>query len=80
MHGQVEHIFTSKDGAVVEVARGEQGAALVNFSGKKQTVRLDTTLPDGDYTDAVHGAAISVRNGLLRATLAPNASYIVYAK
>ena len=80
MHGQVEHVFTSADGAVVQVARGEKGAALVNFSGKKQTVRIDTTLPDGDYTDAVHGASVKVRNGLLKATLAPNASYILYAE
>lgn len=80
MDGQVEHLFTSKDGAVVEIARGESGAALVNFSGKRQRVRLDTTLPEGTYTDSVHGATFTVRNGLLSGTLDPLASYILYAK
>ncbi|MDE6269227.1 MAG: alpha-amylase, partial [Muribaculaceae bacterium] len=77
MHGQVEHIFTTDDGAVVEVARGEAGAALVNFSDKRRTVRLDTTLPDGTYTDAVYGTTFSVRNGLLRGTLEPLRTYIL---
>ena len=80
MSGRVEHIFTSADGTVVEVARGEEGAAVVNFSDKKQRVRLDTTLPDGSYTDAVHGTAFKVRNGLLEGTAAPLASYILYAE
>lgn len=80
MDGQIEHLFTNKDGAVVEIARGESGAALVNFSGKRQRVRLDTTLPEGTYTDSVHGATFTVRNGLLSGTLDPLASYILYAK
>ncbi len=79
MHGRVEHVFTSRDGAVVEVARGSDGAALVNFSGKQQRVRIDTTLPDGEYTDSVHDSKFRVRNGLLDGTLAPNASYILYS-
>lgn len=77
MHGRVEHIFTTDNGTVVEVARGEAGAALVNFSDKRRTVRLDTTLPDGTYTDGVHGTAFTVRNGLLRGTLEPLCSYIL---
>ena len=79
MHGRVEHIFTSPDGAVVQVARGEQGAAVINLSGRKQSVRLDTTLPDGTYTDTVHHVPFTVRNGILRATIEPHASYILYA-
>ena len=60
-------------------SRGSDGAALVNFSGKQQRVRIDTTLPDGEYTDSVHDSKFRVRNGLLDGTLAPNASYILYS-
>ena len=80
MSGEAEHLFTSKDGAVIEVARGDKGASLVNFAESRQKVKMETTLPAGKYTDAVHGSEFTVRNGFLEGTLAPLTSYILYAK
>lgn len=77
MSGQSEHIFTSKDEKVVEIARGSKGAAIINFSGKAQKVKLETTLPAGKYTDGVHGNEFIVRNGFLEGRLEPLASYIL---
>lgn len=80
MAGQAEEIFFSKDGAVAEVARGDKGAALVNFSSQPQEVTIKTTLAPGQYVDAVHGARFDVKGGKLKGTMQPNASYILYAK
>ncbi len=77
MSGQPEHIFTSKDAKVVEIARGSKGAALINFSDKEQKVKMETTLPAGKYTDGVHGSEFTVRNGFLEGRLAPLSSYVL---
>ncbi len=79
MDGQAEKIFTSKDGAVVEICRGNGGAALINLSEEKQKVKIATSLPDGEYTDSVYGTAFKVKNGEMQATVAPMTSYIIYA-
>ncbi len=80
MSGQPEHIYTAADGAIAEVARGEKGAALVNFSNEAQEATIDTTLPNGTYTDAVSGSEFKVADGKLSGTFAPNGTYILYAK
>jgi len=80
MHGQAEEIMTSKDGAVVEICRGNSGAAVINLATDKQKVKIATTLPDGSYADAVYGTSFKVKKGQLEATLAPMTSYILYAK
>lgn len=80
MHGQPETIYFSENGAVAEVARGNAGAALVNFSDASQEVTIPTTLADGTYTDAVSGVTFKVANGELSGKFAPNSSYILYAK
>lgn len=80
MSGQPEAIMTSDNGALVEVARGSKGLALVNFSGEQQTVDMATELPDGTYTDPVHNATFTVRAGKLLGTAAPLASYTLYAR
>ena len=80
MSGQPEAIMTSDNGALVEVARGSKGLALVNFSGEQQTVDMATELPDGTYTDAVHNATFTVRAGKLLGAAAPLASYTLYAR
>lgn len=80
MSGRPEHIFTSKGNEVVEVARGEAGAALVNLSDKTRKVKMETTLPAGKYTDSVHGSVFTVKNGFIEGSLAPLASYILYAE
>lgn len=78
MAGQQESITTTDDGAVAMVTRGDAGAAIVNFSNARHKVKMATTLPDGTYTDTVHGTPVKVKNGILTATLLPLTSYIIY--
>lgn len=80
MAGLTESIAFSQNGAVGEVARGNAGVALVNFSPDKQKATMPCPLPDGEYTDAVHGTSFKVAKGNLSGTLAPLATYILYAK
>ena len=80
MHGQPEEITTAKEGAVVEICRGEAGAALVNFSQTPYKVKMATSLPDGAYTDAVTGTEFKVVKGNLEGRVAPLTSYILYAE
>ncbi|MCD8394727.1 MAG: alpha-amylase [Bacteroidales bacterium] len=77
MAGEKEQVTTANEGAVVEVARGTKGAALINLSGKTQKVKMETPLPDGEYTDGVHSTTFKVKKGILTGTLAPIASYIL---
>jgi alpha-amylase len=78
MKGENEQVFTTDNGAVVEVARGNKGFVLVNFSTKEAKYKLATTLPDGDYTDHITGNIIKVKNGEIKGKMAPLATYIVY--
>ena len=79
MKGEPETIYTTDNNAVVEVARGNRGTALVNLSSASQTVdALPTTLPDGDYTDSVSGNSFTVSDGKISGSLAPLTSYILY--
>lgn len=80
MTGTSETVTFSEDGAVAEVARGNKGAALVNFSDAPEAIFMATTLPDGEYTDAVHSATFKVSGGVITGSLAPLASYMLYAK
>ena len=80
MNGQPETLYTSADGSVVEVARGDAGAALINISDKEQKVKMPTQLPEGVYNDVVNGLEFKVKKGLLEGRLAPMSSYILYAK
>ncbi len=79
MSGQAESIYTAADNSVVEICRGDAGAALVNFSGKEQKAKVKTTLADGQYTDVVNGAHFTVKNGILEGRLSPLTSYILYS-
>lgn len=80
MAGLPETLYTAANGTVLEVARGDKGAALVNISDKEQKVTIGTTLPDGKYTDAVHNATFNVSKGKLSGKLAPLTSYILTAQ
>jgi len=80
MTGVGETVTFSENGAVAEVARGDKGIALVNFSNSTEAISMATTLPDGDYADAVHNAAFKVQDGVIAGTLAPLASYVLYAR
>ncbi len=79
MSGKAEEITTAKEGAVIEICRGDAGAALVNFSDKEQKVKMATSLPDGEYADAVYGNKFKVSKGNLEGRVAPMTSYILYA-
>lgn len=80
MSGQPESIFYTDNGAVAEVARGDKGVSLINFSAEQQAVQLPTTLANGTYTDAVHMHEFRVADGTLSGTMAPLTTYIIYAK
>lgn len=79
MSGYPEAIYLSEKGDVVEIARGNAGASLVNISNDKVKVKMSSSLPDGKYKDAVHQNVFTVRNGQLSGTLAPLSSYILYS-
>ncbi len=77
MKGQKENISTANDGQVVIVARGKKGAAIVNLSQSATKLSVATKLPNGKYTDQVHGTTFTVDHGTLTATLAAETSYII---
>lgn len=78
MAGEQEQIYATENGAVAEVCRGNAGVAVVNFSAKEQKLSVATTLADGTYTDALHGTEFKVKNGVMKARVAPLTSYIIY--
>ncbi|MCM1067028.1 MAG: alpha-amylase family protein [Muribaculaceae bacterium] len=78
MSGQPEALSYSPDGALAIVDRSK-GIALVNFSDKKQKVKMAVSLPDGQYTDGVSGTTFKVAKGMLQGTAAPLGTYILYA-
>jgi alpha-amylase len=78
MTGLAETIYTSDNGAVVEVARGNKGVALINFTNKNQSANLETTLADGKYTDKVHNQTFEVSDGHIVGELQPLTSYVIY--
>jgi alpha-amylase len=77
MDGQIENIQIAPNGETVIVNRGNKGAALVNFSANENQVSLATTLPDGSYTDTVHGKSFTVSNGVLNGTASAHETYII---
>ena len=80
MSGEPETMVIAEDGSAVEVTRGSKGAAIISFAPETKTVSLSTTLPDGKYTDDVHGNTFEVSDGVITGELAPHASYILYVK
>lgn len=80
MSGEGEEITTAKEGAVIEICRGEIGAAVINISNIAQRVKMATSLPDGDYKDEVHGTEFKVIKGNLIGVVKPMTSYILYAE
>lgn len=80
MSGLPEELTFDKDGAVAMVTRGDAGAALINFTDKDRKINLATTLPDGNYTDAVSGNQFKIAKGKITGKLAPLTTYILYTK
>lgn len=80
MKGQPEELYIADKGSAVEIARADKGAAIVSFSTTPVDIVMPTTLPDGDYTDEVHGTTFKVENGKISGTVAPYTSYIIYAE
>ena len=80
MHGQAEKLFTANDGRVVEICRGDAGAAVINMSDQEQKVKMPTVLADGVYADKVYGNEFKVKKGMLEGRMSPMTSYILYSK
>lgn len=77
MHGQPETISQTNNGAVVAVERGNAGIVLINLTATPQDIDITTTLPSGDYTDAVHNTNFIVTSGHITGHLAPYTSSIL---
>lgn len=80
MHGQPESIIATNDGAVIMVERGNAGIAIINISDSEQEIAVATSLTSGDYTDAVHRTAFTVKDGQISGRLAPLSSSILTAE
>ncbi len=78
MHGQPETVFITDNGQVIEVGRGNKGAAIINISDTAQSFELSTNLKDGSYTDKVYGQTFEVKNGKITGKVSPLKSYILY--
>ncbi len=79
MAGEPENIISTNKGQVVAVERGDKGVALINIAEDKQKLSLPTTLPDGEYTDAVHNLTFKVKKGQLSGSLPGLSSVVLYA-
>ena len=80
MTGQPEQIIIAEDGKYIEINRGKAGAAIVNFTDAPCEISIQTTLPDGTYTDTVHDTTFTVTDGRITGTIQPHGSYIIYAE
>ncbi len=78
MAGQGEKIEWTANGAVVTVSRGDKGIAIANISDKAQKLKMVTALPDGVYTDKVHGLEFKVKNSELSGKIPAFSSCILY--
>ena len=77
MHGQLEKIKVSADGTIVEINRGK-GAVIVNLSQEPAQLSMKTTLADGTYKDRVYGNTFTVEKGIIKSSLRPETSYVIY--
>lgn len=78
MHGQLEKIKVSADGTIVEINRGNKGAVIVNLSQEPAQLSMKTTLADGTYKDRVYGNTFTVEKGIIKSSLRPKTSYVIY--
>ena len=77
MSGQPETVYANANGAIIEVARGNAGAVLINISDSAQDAEMPTTLPDGTYTDGVHNATFTVKDGKICGKASALSSYVL---
>jgi len=80
VHGQKEMITISPDNSVLCVNRGNVGCAIVNIADKTSKLKMEVSLPDGTYTDAVHNTTFKVKKGVITGKVSPLTSYILYAE
>lgn len=78
MHGQLEKIKVSADGTIVEINRGDKGAVILNLSQEPAQLSMKTTLADGTYKDRVYGNTFTVEKGIIKSSLRPETSYVIY--
>ena len=76
--GEPEKIISGNNGAVIAVARGEKGVALINISNENQRIDLPTELKDGTYKDSVYHNEFMIKNNRLKGSLSPLTSYLIY--
>ena len=77
MKGQIEDVQIAPEGEVVIVNRGDQGAAIINFSLSENPIELPTQLPDGAYADVVYNSTFVAEGGVLKGKAAPETTYIL---
>lgn len=78
MHGEKENIIYSENGGQILVERGNKGAALINITEKPANINIPTTLPAGTYYDKVYNTKFTVNKGVLKGSVKPLTSYILY--
>ena len=78
MYGELETISTYNNGQVVIIERGNKGVAIINLSTNPICIEAKSVLPSGDYTDKVHNNKFVVKKGIIKATLNPECSYLIY--
>ena len=75
---QPEHLIFSDNGKQIIVERGNKSAVVINLDEQPAQVSIPVTIENGKYRDAVTKAQLRVKKGVLNATLAPMAAYILY--
>ena len=76
--GQPEHIVYSENGKQIIVERGSKAAVVINLDEQAAQVTIPVTLQNGKYRDAVTRQRLTVKKGILQATLAPMSAYVLY--
>lgn len=71
-----ETVSATDDGTVVQVARGDKGLVLINFSDKARKVKMPVAFPDGVYTSQVYDVTMKVKKSVLETTVPPLTSLI----
>ncbi|MDE7154196.1 MAG: alpha-amylase [Muribaculaceae bacterium] len=79
MAGESEKIESVENGKLAVINRGDKGVAIINFSDSPvKSFKAATSLPDGTYTDHVHGTTFTVKKGEIKGSVSPLTSYIIY--
>lgn len=76
--GSAPVVEKHRDSGVYGFAREGRGYFIVNVSLKSSNdVSVVTTLPDGEYTDLIGGSKLTIKDGLLTTTIAPETAIAI---